>query len=75
MVERQSENIILNINIWLRITLAILERFVRTNNHYDISPAHFWYLVAIQIPLGSPGESLRALKLKGNWKIHHPQDV
>lgn len=44
----QGENTVLNMNIWLPVTLAILGKSIRRSNHYDISIPYFWNLVAIQ---------------------------
>lgn len=55
MEELQSENIVLNINIWLPVILAILERSIIKNDLYDLSLPYIWLPVAIRIPFGSPG--------------------
>lgn len=54
MEELQSENLVLNINVWLPVTLAIFERSIVRNDLYDIHLPYIWLPMAIQIPFGSP---------------------
>lgn len=65
MEKRQSENIVLNINIWFPLTLAILERSIIRNGLYDIYLPYIWLPVAIRIPFGSLG----VLELKGKRQL------